>query len=246
MRLSERVCVVMSGRLGCSLTDDTDCNSYTIDCGGPVVMIDAGSGLGSVSLAAQLRRDGVDPARLSALLLTHGHLDHSGGTAAIHAQFAVPVWASTETALALETADEAAISLDAARRAGIYPADARYAACSVQSRFTGGERITLGDCTIEAMRTPGHSRDMMTWLIRTPDELLAFPGDTVFSGGRILLSSTWDCAPADYARSLYALSELEINALFPGHGIWSLRSGSWHIAQCLPYLRALLLPPNLL
>ena len=79
MRLSDRVFLTLSGDSGCSLSHPSDCNAYAVDCGGEVVLIDAGVGVGTEEALNNLEKDGVAAARISTLLLTHGHLDHSGG-----------------------------------------------------------------------------------------------------------------------------------------------------------------------
>ncbi len=79
------------------------------------------------------------------------------------------VTASTETARALETADEEAICLAAAKRAGVYPSDFPFQLARLDRVLRGGEEWRLGDTTFQGVRTPGHSRDMMSYLVRRED-----------------------------------------------------------------------------
>jgi glyoxylase-like metal-dependent hydrolase (beta-lactamase superfamily II) len=209
------------------------------------VLVDSGTG-GSSAVRDSLAADGIDPASLHALLLTHGHLDHAGGAAALHRDIGVPVWCSPETAAAIEAGDEEAMSLAAAKRAGVYKDDVRFQACPVARQLDDGETIPLGDSSLRVIRTPGHSHDMLTFLFETPDGLLAFPGDTVFHNGRVLMSATWDCQPLAYAASIRKLASLDIDGLYPGHSIWSVRNGAEQVRLCLPFLDRLLMPPNLL
>jgi glyoxylase-like metal-dependent hydrolase (beta-lactamase superfamily II) len=208
------------------------------------LLIDAGVGIDNESLLRNLAFDGVLADQVSALLLTHGHLDHFGGAFWLHERLGLEVIASRETAAALETGDEEAISLGAAKRAGIYDAAISLHTCPVTRKLLGGEIWKVGNVTIQAMRTPGHSDDMLSFLVQTPSELLAYTGDTVFHGGRIALQDTYDCRPVDYARSLRALAKLPIDGFFPGHGIWALAWGAVQIRSSLQHLDRLLLPPN--
>ncbi len=51
------------------------------------------------------------------------------------------------------------------------------------------------------MRTPGHSDDMLSFLLQTPSELLAFTGDTVFHGGFGVFfhpNASWNPSPPAY------------------------------------------------
>jgi hydroxyacylglutathione hydrolase len=246
MRLTERVFLTLSGDSGCSLSHSNDCNAYAVACDGEVLLIDAGVGINTQLLLETLAADGIRTEQISTLLLTHGHLDHSGGAYWLHEKLGVEVVTSRETAAALETGDEDAISLRAAKRVGIYDTSISFHACPVARRLEGGEVWKVGDTTIHALRTPGHSEDMLTFLLQTPSELLAFTGDTVFHGGRIALQDIPDCRPSDYARSLRELAALPIEGLFPGHGIWSLRRGSAQLQSSLHYLDRLLLPPNVI
>jgi hydroxyacylglutathione hydrolase len=244
MRLSDRVYLTLSGNSGCSLSHPSDCNAYALNCDGEFLLIDAGVGIETERLLQNLELDGVALNTISALLLTHGHLDHSGGARWLHDALELEVIASVKTAARVEDGDEEAISLPAARRSGIYGHENRLNACPISRKLLPGETWTVGDVAITAFATPGHSEDMTSYLVQTPDELLAFTGDTVLHAGRIILQDTYDCCPADYARSLRQLAALPIDGLFPGHGIWSLKRGAKQVRASLTYLDQLLLPPN--
>ncbi len=246
MQISKRVHLIASGYAGCSLTHGNDCNAYAVRCGNDYLLIDSGVGVNTEAIMQEMERDGITKERVTGLLLTHAHLDHSGGAAFLHFELNTPVTASCEAAAALENGDEEKISLLAAKQAGVYEESFYLRSCPVAKTLVGGEQWLVGDCCITALRTPGHSRDMMTYLIQSPEELLAFPGDTVFHGGKVLISDTWDCEPAAYATSLRTLSNYPVDGLYPGHAIWSVREGHKQIRQSLDYLNRLLLPPNLL
>ncbi len=226
MKLSAGVHLIASGATGCSYTHPNDCNVYAVDCGGVYLLVDAGVGIQPEVLLRNLEEDGVRPMQIGGLLFTHAHLDHSGGTSWLHKHLRVPVTASIETAKAIESADEDAISLTAAKRAGVYPDDVHLFACEVENQLRGGEVWTVSDSRIEAIRTPGHSHDMLTYLVWRPEGLLAFSGDTVFAGGKILISDVYDCSPPDYANSLRCLAGYPIDGLFPGHSIWALKTAA--------------------
>ena len=161
-----------------------------------MVLIDAGVGVATEEILNNLEKDGVAATRISPLLLTHAHLDHSGGAHWLKEKLALTVVCSTETAAMLRSADEEAISLGAAKRAGIYDAEMHLQACPVAVELCGGERWNVGDVTVHSIRSPGHSRDMMSYLMKTPDGLLAFTGDTVFHGGTIAIQDIPDSIPA--------------------------------------------------
>src|SRR5262245_18273072 len=117
--------------LGCSLTHDNDCNVYAINGGSEFALIDSGCGIETEELIGNLTQDGISQQSVRLLLLTHGHLDHSGGAFYLRDRLVLDVAASGQAARAHEAADEEAISLAAAKRAGISPANVRFSACPV-------------------------------------------------------------------------------------------------------------------
>lgn len=245
MKISERIHLIASGLLGCSLTHDSDCNVYAINCGSEFALIDSGCGIETERLIENLKLDGIPLERVTLLLLTHGHLDHSGGAAWLRDHLRLKVAASAGTARALEAGDEEAISLAAAKRAGIYPADVRFTACPVARVLHDGDELVVGDCVIDVLETPGHSRDLISFLVHGAGRRELFCGDTVFHGGRILLQDVFDCDIPAYSRSLRHLAELTIDGLYPGHLTWSERRGQHHLDKAHEFLDRLLLPPNL-
>jgi hydroxyacylglutathione hydrolase len=245
LKISDHIHLVASGLLGCSLTHDSDCNVYAIDGGGEFALIDSGCGIETDRLIQNLKLDGIPLDHVTLLLLTHGHLDHSGGARCLHDRLALPVAASAGTARALEAGDEEAISLGAAKRAGIYPTELRFAACPVARVLRDGDELLLGECVIHVLETPGHSRDMINFVACRDGRRDLFCGDTVFHGGRILLQDVADCDIPAYSRTLRRLAELSIHGLYPGHLTWSERRGQYHVRKSLEFLDRLLLPPNI-
>ena len=57
----------------------SSCNVFLVIDGDRLTLIDAGNGAPRGSLLAQLRADGIDPAAITDILLTHEHPDHIGG-----------------------------------------------------------------------------------------------------------------------------------------------------------------------
>jgi hydroxyacylglutathione hydrolase len=246
MQIHKRIHLLASGALGTGMTHALDCNVYLLDGGSEYAVIDAGVGQSVPDVLAGLDAAGLKIEKLRYLLLTHGHLDHSGGCRAFHDRLGVAVCCSTATAEALENGDEEAISLNLAKRAGLYAASFRLEPCPIARRLMDGDLLQIGECTVQVVRTPGHSSDMLSFLVHHEEQKLLFCGDTIFQGGKILLSNIPDCSIQDYARTVARLSELEPDALFPGHQLWTLRDASAHIKTAMGYFNRLLLPPNLL
>jgi hydroxyacylglutathione hydrolase len=246
MKIAPRVFLAASGTLGISLTHDNDCNAYAVRCGSKYLLIDCGAGLQPETIAQNLDADRVRPGCIERLLLTHYHLDHCGGAHWFRENFGATVSASALTAQALESGDEAAISLDTARKAGVYGADVHLEPCKVDEVIHHGQRLTFSDTVVEVLATPGHSRDMLSFLVRTPEQVMLFSGDTVFFDGRVLLSNTPDCDVPALCNSIRLLAEQEFDGFYPGHHLWSIRGGRRHVENALSWITRLLLPPSLL
>jgi glyoxylase-like metal-dependent hydrolase (beta-lactamase superfamily II) len=227
------------------MTHDNDCNVYAIDGGGEFALIDSGCGVETEHLIENLKSDGIPLDCVRWLLLTHGHLDHSGGARGLRDHLQLQVAASAQTAAALQAGDEEAISLGAAKRAGIYSSNVVFQACPVDRILCEGDQLALGDCMMDVLETPGHSRDMISFVMRRANRLDLFCGDTIFHGGRILLQDVADCDVAAYSRTLRRLGSLAVDGLYPGHLTWSEQRGRRHIEKANEYLDRLLLPPNI-
>ena len=246
MRIAEGIHLIASGKSGVSLTHPADCNAYAVHCGeAGYLLIDSGAGIDSGRILNVLRDDGIEAGAIKALLLTHYHLDHCGGAAALREALQLEVWAGPLTAAVVSSGDEESISLAAAKRAGIYPTELKLAPCPVARILDSGAEIGIGDACLTPIAAPGHSRDMTCYLLRQRTRSILFAGDVIFSGGRISLQDTWDCDVPAYTRSLRELLRLEFDMLFPGHGTWRLRDARQDFEEAMSYLDRLLLPPNL-
>jgi glyoxylase-like metal-dependent hydrolase (beta-lactamase superfamily II) len=63
---------------GSDITDPKDCSIYLIDAD-ELILIDTGAGASVNKIVNNIERLGLDPYRISTLILTHCHIDHIGG-----------------------------------------------------------------------------------------------------------------------------------------------------------------------
>lgn len=119
-------------------------------------------------LVASVERAGV---KLEKLLLTHGHLDHVGGTLELARAFNLPIHGPQE-------ADAFWLDLlpDQARMFGFPPAEA----FRPDHWLHDGDIVALGDLRLEVIHCPGHTPGHVVF--HEPVSRHAFVGDVLFQG----------------------------------------------------------------
>lgn len=135
----------------------TNCYLLCDTQAGACAVIDPGAEASRV--AAAVRESGCTPC---AILLTHGHYDHTGAVAQLR-----QMWPQVPVYLGHKDQYEA----------GTYAAEL-FPAIPDSVDYGEGDRITVGNLTVEVLSTPGHSEGGVT--LRCGDVL--FCGDTLFAG----------------------------------------------------------------
>jgi len=244
VKIADRIHIVGSGQVGFGLTDDYDCHVYLLDGGAEYALVDSGGGRDPDAIVRLIATDGLDPRRVGALFLTHAHADHAAGAAGLRERLGLRVVASREVAGWVSQGDARAASLDAAKRAGGYPADFAYPACPVEA-VDDGAVVAVGDLRIEALATPGHAAGHLSYVLRREGRTSVFCGDAFFFGGRILLQDTWDCSVQESIRSVERLASLSVDGLFPGHLTFAVSGGRRQTEAAMEHVRRLVPPPQL-
>lgn len=182
-------------------------NTYVIapEKGGPGVIIDAPPDVaGIVELATKYD---IVP---SALLVTHGHVDHCGASGGVADRFNIAAYIHPDDEFL-----SANPTLQAERLMGVLPPGdyepAEY------TNLTGGQVLTLAGIDLEVRHTPGHTPGHCCFYLKT--EGLLFSGDQLFAGsiGRTdLPGGSYDQLMKSMRDEVLTLDD-SINVL-PGHG----------------------------
>jgi len=145
-------------------------NTYLVGFGGlnialirtsdGLILLDGGLPQGVRQIEANIRALGFEPSDVKLILSTEPHYDHAGGLAALSRDTGAPVIASAEAAKVLRSG-----------RSG--PDDPQMAwlpsfpAVEHVRAVRDGEQLQLGNVTVTALATPGHTPGSMSWTWRS-------------------------------------------------------------------------------
>ena len=229
MRLHPQLALIADLQFGISC--QWDCHVYALRAPGGVVLIDAGSGMAHDALLGNLRQEfGTD--EIAGLVLTHTHPDHANGAS----RFACDVYAPAASKGILEDADEERSGLAGGHRRGAYPMEMRMEACRVHRALEHGESFTVAGQTLQAIHVTGHSEDSFCYVTEMECGRALFCGDAVFYGGVLGLINAPGSSMDSYRTHLGRLRGLDVDCLFPGHGLFTFRKGQRHIDAALQQL----------
>jgi glyoxylase-like metal-dependent hydrolase (beta-lactamase superfamily II) len=202
-----------------------------IDATDGLILIDCGLSPDPAELLRNIRADGLDPQNLKYLLLTHAHPDHANACLWFQQHTRVKILASAYEAGVLRQGLLETLgvqgghpSLDPFRQMNRLTAD---------GTLEDGETITLGDLTLTALLTPGHTRGSMCFELEINGAKMLFTGDEVFYNGFISLLAPPFSDYEQYAKGLERLGGRDISGLFPSHVLWTLRRGQRHIDKAI-------------
>ena len=195
------------------LSDPKDCCVYLVDGGEELALIDAGAGDGFARIVDNIEKAGCDPHKLTTLILTHCHIDHSAGIPDFVRRFGVKVKAH-------QAAAEILASRDALRTAAIWY-NLEVPEITVDQTFSNSEfRLQVGDQEIVCLHTPGHSPDSISAYLDRGGKRVLF-GQDIHGPFHPALGSD----VALWRKSMEKLLALQADILCEGHfGIFQPRA----------------------
>ena len=173
----------------------TNCYILCDEAAKVCVVIDPGDEAGRIE--EEIASSGCTP---TMILLTHGHFDHCTGVAGL-----LEKW--PELPVYIHEADVVDTVGDQLKFCRLGEKNQRY--------YHEGDKLTVGNLTLDVMETPGHSQGSVSLLVE--GQHVIFSGDTLFRGN----CGRCDFPGGDYramVRSLGRLGKLEGQyTVYPGH-----------------------------
>ena len=177
-------------------------NVYIISAGDSVIVVDPADDCARI-LAA------VGDRTVAAIVITHGHFDHTGAAAELREATGAPVYASAADTPLIEKP----------MRSASLPITSN--PCTVDHQVNEGDRITIAGLTWDIMITPGHTPGCTCWFLSADqtgeDAAILVSGDTLFAGacGRTDFENG---SMDDMRASLARLAKLpDATLVLPGH-----------------------------
>lgn len=173
----------------------TNCYILCDEAAKVCAVIDPGDEAGRIE--EEIASSGCTP---TMILLTHGHFDHCTGVAGL-----LEKW--PELPVYIHEADVVDTVGDQLKFCRLGEKNQRY--------YHEGDKLTVGNLTLDVMETPGHSQGSVSLLVE--GQHVIFSGDTLFRGN----CGRCDFPGGDYramVRSLGRLGKLEGQyTVYPGH-----------------------------
>ncbi len=179
-------------------------NSYVVGCpaSGRAVLIDPG---GEVPALLEVARElGLE---IDAIWLTHAHLDHVLGLREAAAATGAPIWLHPEDRMLYDAAPQQGEAFG-------FPVEPLP---EVDESFASGQRLQLGEHTVEVLFVPGHSPGHVAFWF--PEAQTVVAGDVLFAGS---IGRT-DLPGGSYETLMRSIRQVIVPLgddvrIFPGHG----------------------------
>ncbi|MDA9509125.1 beta-lactamase [Bradyrhizobium sp. CCBAU 11386] len=185
---------------------------YVIKTSQGLVLMDTAMPQSTGMIKDNIAKLGFKVADIKIILNTHAHLDHTGGFAEIKKETGAQLIAGERDKPLLE--------------GGYYPGDEKnedlaFPAVKVDRAVKEGDKVTLGDTTLTAHATPGHSPGCTSWEMTVKDgkenrEVLFFCSGTV-ALNRLVGQPTYPGIVDDYRATFAKAKAMKIDVLLGPH-----------------------------
>lgn len=131
--------------------------------------------------------------KISSIVVTHTHPDHSPGAAPLAQRTGAPV----------------------AGQKPAHPSEGNGLGFEPDRPLQHGDLVQCGEMKLQAVHTPGHASNHLCFVLES--ERMLFSGDHIMQGSTVVIGPP-DGDMRAYMRSLQLIKELPIDCIAPGHG----------------------------
>jgi metallo-beta-lactamase class B len=186
--------------------------SYLITSPQGHILVDTAMPEATSQIKASIEKLGFKITDIKYLLNTHAHIDHTGGLAEMKAASGAQLVAGEADKPLLE--------------GGYYPGAREetvlnFPPVKVDRTVREGDTVTVGDVTLTARETPGHSPGCTSWAFSVKDgdatrSVLIFCSGTV-ALNRLVTNPTYSGIVADYRKTFARAKEMKVDVLLAPH-----------------------------
>ncbi len=148
--------------------------AYAVETTQGIVLVDSGLRSDARLLKSQMAGAGLDWGRVRAVLLTHAHVDHTGGAQCVRSETGATVYAGE---------GDAAVLRAGGPREALFSAfelpEGTTHATNVDVALKGGETLDFGDVRFRVLATPGHTPGSVCYLMERGTLRALFAGDVI-------------------------------------------------------------------
>ena len=202
-----------------------DGNSYILQTQDGLIMFDCACGKQMDQIFNNMKYGGLSPDDIRHCLLTHPHLDHSGG-AHILKDRGVEIIAIKETAEAVAAGDE---------RCCGYLYHKKMMPVKVDKIVNEGDNLLLLGKRIEVMHFPGHTMGCTAYSFVHEKKHIVVSGDIIGTllSGDFGWDGSIDFNKKIYTESLGRFAKMDMHIMLPGHGLIYFHKPQWRIEEAL-------------
>jgi len=178
------------------------------------ILLDGGpSAEGGKLIERSIQQLGFQLADVKVLINTHAHYDHAGGFAQLKADIPqAKLWASRLDEPALEAGHHIG---------GNSNGPTPFPAVKVDKAFGDGQKLKLGETTLFAHLTPGHSIGCTTWTTQVTEKgrplNVTFNCSLSVAGNQLVGNKEHRNIVADYRASFVAMRAIPTDVMLPSH-----------------------------
>jgi metallo-beta-lactamase class B len=178
------------------------------------ILLDSGFEASVPRLRDNIERLGFRYHDIKLILTSHAHIDHVQAHALVRQQTGAQVVVSTRDAPFVEHGGQGETVFD-----GVFS----WTPCPVDRRVNDGDSVTLGETTLVAHLTPGHTLGATTWTMQTRDgektlDVVFFPSANVNRGVKLANNERYPNIARDFEHSFSVWKSLQCDLFLADHG----------------------------